>query len=102
MSLNKVLRRPTACTVSRPGNKSGSILGACLASYAPLRMPRRRLDDRIRHLSMKVVDAPNQEVEPLLQDLLAAIQEKLDRLRARAADRFLHGKPLVERRATPP
>lgn len=51
---------------------------------------------------MKVVDAPNQEVEPLLQDLLAAIQEKLDRLRARAADRFLHGKPLVERRATPP
>lgn len=51
---------------------------------------------------MKVTDASNQDVEPLLQDLLAAIQEKLDRLRGRAADRFLHGKPLIERRMSPP
>ena len=51
---------------------------------------------------MKVTDTPNQDVEPLLQDLLAAIQEKLDRLRGRAADRFLHGKPLIERRMSPP
>jgi hypothetical protein len=65
-------------------------------------MPTRRLDDRIRHLSTQVAGASNQEIEPLLQDLLAAIQEKLDRLRTRAADRFLRGQPLVERRAAPP
>ena len=90
--------KPTVCTVSNTSDHSCIIVRACPASYAPLRMPTRRLDDRIRHLSMQVAGVSNQDVEPLLQDLLAAIQEKLDRLRSRAADRFLHGKPLIERR----
>jgi hypothetical protein len=42
------------------------------------------------------------EVEAILQELLAAIHEKLERLRARAAHRFLLGKPSQERRALPP
>jgi len=65
-------------------------------------MLERRLDDRIRRLSAHIVDAPNGEVDALLQDLLAAIHEKLERLRTRAANRFLHGKSLLERRAMPP
>jgi len=64
-------------------------------------MLERRLDDRIRRLSDQIVDAPNAEVEAILQDLLAAIHEKLERLRTRAANRFLRGKSLQERRAMP-
>ena len=64
-------------------------------------MLERRLDDRIRRLSDQIVDAPNADVEAILQDLLAAIHEKLERLRTRAANRFLRGKSLQERRAMP-
>src|SRR5258707_15246176 len=70
-------------------------------SSRPLRMPDRRLDDRIRHLSTQLAGASNIDVEPMLQELLAAIHEKLERLRTRAAERFLHGKRLIERRAMP-
>lgn len=65
-------------------------------------MPARRLDDRIRHLSTQIMGANDGEVEAILQELLAAIHEKLERLRARAAHRFLLGKPSQERRALPP
>jgi hypothetical protein len=65
-------------------------------------MLERRLDDRIRRLSDHIADAPTGEVEAILQDLLAAIHEKLERLRTRAANQFLHGKSLLERRAMPP
>jgi hypothetical protein len=65
-------------------------------------MPARRLDDRIRYLSSEIMAANDSEVEAILQELLAAIHEKLERLRARAANRFLLGKPIPERRASPP
>ncbi|HEY3971388.1 MAG TPA: hypothetical protein VGM18_00200 [Candidatus Sulfotelmatobacter sp.] len=65
-------------------------------------MPSRRLDDRIRDLSANVARAANGDVEGILQELLAAIHEKLERLRARAATRFLTGECLEERRAIVP
>jgi hypothetical protein len=65
-------------------------------------MHARRLDDRIRHLSTRVMEASNGELEAILQELLAAIHEKLERLRIRAGQRFLLGEPSEERRAVPP
>jgi hypothetical protein len=65
-------------------------------------MLSRRLDDRIRMLSTRIENAMNGEVEIITHELLAAIHEKLDRLRTRAANQFLHGKNLEERRALPP
>ena len=64
-------------------------------------MPARRLDDRIRHLSTQMMEASNGELEAILQELLAAIHEKLERLRIRAAQRFLLGEPSEERRTVP-
>ena len=64
-------------------------------------MPARRLDDRIRMLSTRIENAANGEVEGVLHELLTAIREKLERLRTRAANQFLHGKNLKERRALP-
>jgi hypothetical protein len=64
-------------------------------------MNERRLDDRIRRLSTEIADAKICDVEALLQDLLAAIHEKLDRLRTRAVNQFLRGESRHERRAAP-
>ncbi len=64
-------------------------------------MPARRLDDRIRILSTRIENSANGEVEAVLHELLAAIREKLERLRTRAANQFLHGKSLKERRTLP-
>jgi len=64
-------------------------------------MPARRLDDRIRYLSTQIARADNGELERILQELLEGIHQKLERLRIRAATRFLGGKPAEERR-TPP
>jgi hypothetical protein len=52
-------------------------------------------------LSTRIENAANGEVEMILHELLAAIHEKLERLRTRAANQFLHGKNLKERRALP-
>jgi hypothetical protein len=65
-------------------------------------MPSRRLDDRIRSLSVQVIDAPKDELEGILQKLLAAIHEKIEQLRSLTANRFRGGKHPKERRATPP
>jgi len=61
-------------------------------------MPSRRVDDRIRHLSRQITDAPQEELATILQKLLAAIHEKMERLRGLAARRFLGGGHPSERR----
>jgi hypothetical protein len=63
-------------------------------------MPTRRLDDRIRRLCARVPAAPNEELESILQDLLGAVHEKIERLRDLTTDQLLRLKPLKERRAT--
>jgi hypothetical protein len=65
-------------------------------------MPFRRVDDRIRHLSHQLIDAPQEELETILDKLLAAIHEKMERLRGLATNRFLGGSHPSERRAMPP
>jgi hypothetical protein len=65
-------------------------------------MPSRRVDDRIRKLSVQLIDAPQEELETLLQRLLAAIHEKMERLRGLAANRLLGGRHPAERRALRP
>jgi len=65
-------------------------------------MPSRRLDDRIRRLSDQVGEASSDELAVILPKLLAAIHEKMERLRTVAASRFLGGRPPAERRAMPP
>jgi len=65
-------------------------------------MHSRRLDDRIRHLCAQVAEASNGELEAILQELLGAIHEKIERLRSLAANQLLAGKRIKERRVTPP
>jgi hypothetical protein len=64
-------------------------------------MHSRRLDDRIRYLCTQVTGASNGELEAILQELLSAIHEKMERLRGLAANRLLAGHRTKERRATP-
>ncbi len=77
-------------------------IGGARTHALHLPMPARRLDDRIRYLSTQLVGADDGEIEAILQELLTAIHEKLERLRARAANRFLFGQSIPERRASPP
>lgn len=63
-------------------------------------MLERRLDDRIRSLSVEMVGAPKDELERILQELLSAIHEKMERLRSLAANRFLGRQHPKERRST--
>jgi len=65
-------------------------------------MHTRRLDDRIRHLCAQVTEASNGELEGVLQELLSAIHEKIERLRIMAANQLLRRKPVRDRRASPP
>lgn len=74
-------------------------------------MPTRRLDDRIRQLCAEIAKTPagsgplSPEVEATLQELLAAIHEKTERIRNLAAKQLLQDadqnvKPQKERRAS--
>ena len=63
-------------------------------------MPSRRLDDHIRHLSTQVIDAPGDELAPILENLLAAIHEKMERLRDLAVNQFISGRHFKERRSS--
>jgi hypothetical protein len=65
-------------------------------------MHARRLDDRIRHLCVQITEATNDDLQAVLQELLGAIHEKIERLRSLAANQLLGGKPPKERRAMPP
>jgi nucleotide-binding universal stress UspA family protein len=59
-----------------------------------------RLDDRIRELSDKAVSAPQDEVEPILEELLAVVCEKLEHLGVMVATHFREGKPLKKERSS--
>lgn len=65
-------------------------------------MPFRRVDDRIHRLSDQLAHAPQDELETIVGELLAAIHEKMERLRGLAANRFLGGSHPSDRRAMPP
>lgn len=65
-------------------------------------MPQRRLDDRIRQLCTEIASASNAEMEEVLQELLGAIHEKVERLRTLAVNQLLVGKTYEERRAADP
>jgi hypothetical protein len=58
-------------------------------------MPTRRLDDRIRQLCAELAKTPagsgplSPEVDATLQELLAAIHEKMERLRKLAVRKLL-------------
>ncbi len=65
-------------------------------------MHTRRLDDRIRFLCAQVKEASNSQLETILQELLGAIHEKIERLRSLAAHQLLAGKGAKERRVIPP
>jgi hypothetical protein len=72
------------------------------AASSPLSVHRRRLDDRIRYLCAQAREASRGEVEEILQELLGAVHEKIERLRALAANQLLGGRPPKERRAMLP
>lgn len=61
-------------------------------------MPSRRLDDRIRRLCAQIAavgrdpDVTDEDVASLLQDLLAAVRQKVERVRIIAANKLLQGK----------
>jgi hypothetical protein len=65
-------------------------------------MYTRRLDDRIRCLCVQATEASNEELEAILEELLNALHEKIDRLRGLAASQFIGGRPPKDRRALPP
>jgi len=63
-------------------------------------MPTRRLDDRIRFLCSKLVALPdNKDSELLAQELLAAIHEKVRRVRKLAKVFLCDGEGRDERRS---
>jgi hypothetical protein len=69
-------------------------------------MHSRRLDDRIRELCAKIATAsktavPSSELNTILQDLLCAVHEKIERLRTLAARHLVSREPSTERRAVP-
>ena len=61
-------------------------------------MPTRRLDDRIRSLCAQIAavardrEVSEEEVSTLLQELLTAIHQKVNRVRIIAANKLLQGK----------
>jgi hypothetical protein len=65
-----------------------------------VRVPQRRIDDRIRKLCATAQAASHRDLEPILQELLALVHQKVERLRRRAARLLLKGEHLEpERRA---
>lgn len=64
-------------------------------------MSQRRVDDRIRELYAKAATASSGDLEPILQELLELVHQKLERLKRRAARLLLKGAHLEpERRKT--
>ncbi len=69
-------------------------------------MPSRRVDDRIRELSIRATTTPDEEVEPVLRELQGAIRDKIELVRELAAKKFLgangsfQDRPFQDRRTT--
>ena len=92
----------TVCRVSNAPANSGILQNSHWSTRLLLAMHTRRLDDRIRNLCAQITEATDGELEAILQDLLGAIHEKIERLRSLAASQFLGRKPAKERRTIPP
>ena len=66
-----------------------------------LRVPQRRIDDRIRELCARAQAATDGDLESILQELLALIHRKDERLKRRAGRLLLNHEQLEpERRST--
>ena len=61
-------------------------------------MPSRRLDDRLKDLCAKVIRTPDNEIEPVLKELQAAMRAKFERIRVMATFRLQTGKLPPEQR----
>jgi len=51
-------------------------------------VPSRRLEDRIRELCTKAVDAETEDFQPVLEELKAALREHTERLRQLAVKKL--------------
>jgi hypothetical protein len=60
--------------------------------------PQRRIDDRIRQLCTRAQSASDRDLEAVLQELLALVHEKGERLKGRAARLLLKGEQLESER----
>ena len=65
---------------------------------SPIDALQRRIDDRIRKLCATAKVAPDGDLEPMLQELLALVHEKGERLRKRAVKLLLKGEKLEPER----
>jgi hypothetical protein len=74
----------------------------CIASVPSILaiwfVPARRLEDRIRELCAKVLQARDAEVNSTLSELRSAMQEHTQRLRNLAASKLLHANGLNKER----
>jgi hypothetical protein len=60
--------------------------------------PQRRLDDRLQELCARAKTAVDGDLEPILQEFLALVHWKGERLKARAARLLLNGDRLEPER----
>jgi len=60
-------------------------------------VPQRRIEDRIRELCAKAVNA-NGDLEPALQELSHLLRETIEHMRESATMLLVEGKPLREPR----
>jgi hypothetical protein len=86
----------------------------CLVPYARLgvapaslrlemSVPQRRIDDHLIAICAKVTAASSGDVQDILQELLAGVHQKAERLKTRAARLLLNGEQLeTERRKSMP
>jgi len=66
-----------------------------------MRIPQRRIDDRLRTLCVKALHASLDELECIREELITLVHQKCERLKRRAARLLLMGDHLEpERRST--
>jgi hypothetical protein len=75
--------------------------GAPTSIAGEMFVPQRRLDDRLRALCLRAKTAPNGELVFILQELLALVHRKTERLKRRAGRLLLKGEELEPERRNP-
>ena len=86
-------------TVSQVSNNTRSVPKLWCADV--MQIPQRRIDDRLSKLCVRALTAPDRELEGIPQELLALVDQKIQRLKRRAARLLLKGDHLEpERRST--
>jgi hypothetical protein len=61
-------------------------------------LPQRRIEDRIRVLCTKAVDATDGDLEPALQELSQLMRTTIEHIRESATRLLVEGTPLPEPR----